>query len=150
MFGKYAAERRHRLGKGRPETFDFLGFTHYCATSRDGKFIVKRKTQRKRKIRKVKELRIEARRRTHSPVAQQHEWLSAVLRGHFAYYGLPSNMRSMVGFAYEVRRLWLRLLARRSQRGMTWDRFNRLMKAFPLPVPTATPSTSAKSTLAMG
>lgn len=52
MFGKYAAERRHRLGKGRPETFDFLGFTHYCATSRDGKFIVKRKTQRKRKIRR--------------------------------------------------------------------------------------------------
>ena len=110
MFGKYAAERRHRLGKGRPETFDFLGFTHYCATSRDGKFIVKRKTQRKRKIRKLKELRIEARRRMHSPVAKQHEWLSAVLRGHFAYYGLPSNMRSMVGFAYEVRRLWLRVV----------------------------------------
>ena len=123
MFGKYAAERRQRLGKGRPETFDFLGFTHYCATSRDGKFIVKRQTQRKRKIRKLKELRIEARRRMHSPVAKQHEWLSAVLRGHFAYYGLPSNMRSMVGFAYEVRRLWLRVLARRSQRGMTWDRF---------------------------
>lgn len=103
MFGKYAAERRHRIGKGRPETFDFLGFTHYCATSRDGNFIVKRKTQRKRKIRKLKELRIEARRRMHSPVAKQHEWLSAVLRGHFAYYGLASNMRSMVGFAYEVR-----------------------------------------------
>ena len=108
MFRKYAAERRHRLGKGRPETFDFLGFTHYCATSREGKFIVKRKTQRKRKIRKLKELRIEPRRRMHSPVAQQHESLSAVLRGYFAYYGLPSNMRSMVGFAYEVRRLWLR------------------------------------------
>jgi RNA-directed DNA polymerase len=82
MFGKYAAERRLRIGKGRPETFDFLGFTHYCAISRDGKFIVKRKTQRKRKIRKLKELRIEARRRMHSPVAKQHEWLSAVLRGH--------------------------------------------------------------------
>ncbi len=63
MFGKYAAERRHRIGKGRPETFDFLGFTHYCATSRDGNFIVKRKTQRKRKIRKLKELRIEAKQR---------------------------------------------------------------------------------------
>ena len=150
MFGKYAAERRHRIGKGRPETFDFLGFTHYCATSRDGNFIVKRKTQRKRKIRKLKELRIEARRRMHSPVAKQHEWLSAVLRGHFAYYGLASNMRSMVGFAYEVRRLWLRVLARRSQRGMTWDRFNRLMKAFPLPMPTTTRSTSAKSALATG
>jgi group II intron reverse transcriptase/maturase len=150
MFGKYAAERRLRIGKGRPETFDFLGFTHYCATSRDGKFIVKRKTQRKRKIRKLKELRIEARRRMHSPVATQHEWLSAVLRGHFAYYGLPSNMRSMVAFAYEVRRLWLRALARRSQRGMTWDRFNRLMKIFPLPMPTVTRSPSAKSALATG
>jgi hypothetical protein len=63
------------------------------------------------------------------------------LRGHFAYYGLPSNMRSMVGFAYEVRR---------SQRGMTWDRFNRLMKVFPLPTPTATRSTSTKSALATG
>jgi hypothetical protein len=150
MFGKYAAERRLRIGKGRPETFDFLGFTHYCATSRDGQFIVKRKTQRKRKIRKLKELRIEARRRMHSPVATQHEWLSAVLRGHFAYYGLPSNMRSMVAFAYEVRRLWLRALARRSQRGMTWDRFNRLMKIFPLPMPTVTRSPSAKSALATG
>ena len=119
--------------KGGPETFDFLGFTHYCATSRDGNFIVKRKTQRKRKIRKLKELRIEARRRMHSPVAKQHEWLSAVLRGHFAYYGLASNMRSMVGFAYEVRQLCGSVvLARRSQRGMTWDRSNRLMKAFPV------------------
>jgi hypothetical protein len=150
MFGKYAAERRQRLGQGRPETFDFLGFTHYCATSRDGKFIVKRKTQRKRTIRKLKELRIEAKRPMHSPVAKQHEWLSAVLRAHFAYYGLPSNMRSMVSFAYEVRRLWLRALARRSQRGMTWGRFNRLMKAYPLPMPTVTRSASAKSALAMG
>ena len=107
MFGKYAAERRLRIGKGRPATFDFLGFTHYCAIRRDGKFIVKRKTQRKRKIRQLKELRIEVRRRMQSPVAKQHEWLSAALRGHFAYYGLPSNMRSMVGFAFEVRRLWL-------------------------------------------
>ena len=72
------------------------------------------------------------------------------LIGALAYYGLPSNMRSMVGFAYEVRRLWLRALARRSQRGMTWDRFNRLMKVFPLPMPTATRSTSAKSALATG
>jgi retron-type reverse transcriptase len=73
MFGKYAAERRLRIGKGRLETFDFLGFTHYCATRRDRKFIVKRKTQRKRKTRKLKELRIEARRRMHSPV--QRLWL---------------------------------------------------------------------------
>jgi hypothetical protein len=108
LFGKFAAERCQRAGLRRPATFDFLGFTHYCASSRDGRFVVKRKTQRKRMIRKLNELRIEARDRMHHPVAEQHEWLSAVLRGHFAYYGLPSNMRSMGSFAYEVRRLWQR------------------------------------------
>jgi RNA-directed DNA polymerase len=74
----------------------------------------------------------------HRPVADQHEWLSAVLRGDFICYGLPSKMRSMVSFAYEVRRLRLRALARRSQRGMTWDRSNRQLKALPLRVPTIT------------
>jgi group II intron reverse transcriptase/maturase len=150
MFGKYAAERRRRIGKGRPETFDFLGFTHYCAPSREGRFVVKRKTQRKRKIRKLHELRVEARRRMHQPIAKQHEWLSAVLRGHFAYFGLSSNMRSMVGFAYEVRRLWQRALARRSQRGMTWDRFNRLLRAFPLPRPAITRAWNERSMPATG
>jgi RNA-directed DNA polymerase len=136
MFGKFAAERRVRQGQRRPETFDFLGFTHYCARSRDGRFVVKRKTQRKRVIRKLKELRVEAKRRMHRPIAEQREWLSAVLRGHFAYYGLPSNMRTMASFAYQVRRLWHQALARRSQRGMTWERFNRMLRVFPLPMPT--------------
>jgi RNA-directed DNA polymerase len=138
LFGKFAAERCRRVGLRRPETFDFLGLTHYCASSRDGRFVIKRKTQRKRMIRKLNELRIEAKQRMHRPVAEQHEWLSAVLRGHFAYYGLPSNMRSLGSFAYEVRRLWQRALARRSQRGMTWDRFNRMLRVFPLPLPTIT------------
>jgi RNA-directed DNA polymerase len=146
MFGKYAAERRRRIGMGRPETFDFLGFTHYCATSRDGRFVVKRKTQRKWKIRKLHELRVEARRRMHHPIAKQHKGLSTVPCGHFAYFGLSSNVRSMVGFAYEVRRLWQRALARRSQRSMTWDRFNRLLRAFPLPTPSITRAWNAKST----
>lgn len=138
LFGKFAAERCRRIGRRRPETFDFLGFTHFCARSREGRFVVKRKTQRKRKLRKLKELRMEARRRMHRPVVEQHEWLSAVLRGHYGYYGLPSNMRSMAGFALEVRRLWHRALARRSQRGMTWERFNRLLQVFALPTPTIT------------
>jgi len=139
MFGKFAAKQRARQGMRRPETFDFLGFTHYCATSRDGRFVVKRKTQRKRMIRKLKELRIEARRRMHCPVSEQQEWLSAVLRGHFVYYGLPSNIRSMASFALEVRKLWYRVLTRRSQNhGMTWARFNRLLAIFPLPRPTIT------------
>jgi RNA-directed DNA polymerase len=139
MFGKFAAKERARQDLRRPETFDFLGFTHYCATSRDGRFVVKRKTQRKRMMRKLKELRIEARRRMHYPVTEQHKWLSAVLRGHFAYYGLPSNMRPMASFALEVRKLWYRVLTRRSQNhGMSWARFNRLLTIFPLPRPTIT------------
>ena len=90
-------------------------------------------------IRKLKELRIEARRRMHRPVAEHHEWLSAVLRGHFAYYGLPSNMRSMASFVFEVRKLWYRVLTRRSQNhGMAWARFNRLLAIFSLPTPTIT------------
>ena len=139
MFGKFAAKERARQSLQRPETFDLLGFTHYCAMSRDGRFVVKRKTQRKRMIRKLKELRLEARRRMHCPVSEQQEWLSAVLRGHFVYYGLPSNIRSMASFALEVRKLWYRVLTRRSQNhGMTWARFNRLLAILPLPRPTIT------------
>jgi RNA-directed DNA polymerase len=75
----------------------------------------------------------------HCAVSEQHEWLSAVLRGHFAYYGLPSNIRSMASFALEVRKLWYRVLTRRSQNhSMTWARFNRLLAIFPLPRPTIT------------
>jgi group II intron reverse transcriptase/maturase len=138
LFGKYASERRAQRGLGRPETFDFLGFTHYCARSRDGRFVVKRKTQRKRRLRKLKELREEAWRRMHTSVAEQHKWLSSVLRGHFAYFGLPGNTRALAAFVFEVRKHWHRVLARRSQRGMTWDRFNRMLTRFPLPTPTIT------------
>ena len=83
-------------------------------------------------------------------VAKQHEWLSAVLRGHFAYYGLPSNMRSMVGFAYEVRRLWLRAVGPAQSARHDMGPVQPLDEVFPLPMPTATHSTSAKSALATG
>jgi hypothetical protein len=83
---------------------------HYSAQSRDGQFVVKRKTQRKRRLRKLKELRQEAWRRMHTSVAEQHKWLSAVLRGHFAYFGLPGNSRSLSAFLFEVRKHWRRVL----------------------------------------
>ena len=135
-FGRYAAERRKRRGMRRPETFDFLGFTHYCSMNKKGRFFVMRKTSRARMIRKLKELRIEARRRMHWPLKKQQRWLSAVLRGHYAYYGLLGNSRALSDFAYEVRKLWFRALSRRSQKSaMTWERFNRLLKVFPLPTP---------------
>jgi len=137
MFGRFAAERRAERGLGRPETFDFLGFTHHCDRTLNGRFIVRRKTQRKRMIRKLKEMRLEMRRRMHIPVTDQWHWLSAVLRGHYAYYGLSGNYRAMKRFLQEVEQIWQRSLARRSQKArMFAPRFLKLLRRLPLPGPT--------------
>ena len=142
-FGRFAVERRASRGERRPETFDFLGFTHCCGRTKDGRFIIRRKTQRKRMTRKLKELRIEARRRMHWLIGEQQRWLAAVLRGHYAYYGIPTNARSLSNFAYEVQKLWFKVLRRRSQKShMTWSRFNDLLKIFPLPQPRLSRSLS--------
>ena len=132
-FGRLSTERREARGDRRPETFAFLGFTHYCARSRDGRFVVKRRTDHKRLTRKLHTVRAEQRRRMHAPLPDQHRRLCSVLRGHYRYYGLPSNWHAMDGFYDEVRRGWFRALRRRSQRHLTWDRFNRWLDRFPLP-----------------
>jgi RNA-directed DNA polymerase len=138
-FGRMPATRRARKGERRPETFDFLGFTHYCGWTRDGRFLVKRKTQGTRVARKLKEMREKARQRMHAPVAKQHKWLCSVLRGHYAYYGLPCNYRSMSAFYQEVQRLWYRALRRRDRkRSLSRHRFNELLMRFPLPRPRIT------------
>ena len=137
-FGKLASMLRKQCGTARCETFNFLGFTHYCARSRDGGFVVKRRTDRRRLARKLKELRTEAWRRMHAPVGIQREWLASVLRGHYAYYGLPSNWHRLDTFYDEVRRLWYRGLNRRSQRGLSWRRYYELLHRFPLPTPRIT------------
>ena len=137
-FGRLPALDRKRRGVRRPETFAFLGFTHYCGWTRDGRFVVKRKTLGRRLTRKLKSLREDARRRMHTPVADQHRWLSQVLRGHYVYYGLPSNFRALNAFYQEVRRLWFRTLRRRSQRRMTWAKFSALLQQYPLPTPRIT------------
>lgn len=135
-FGRFAEASRRKKGQGRPETFAFLGFTHYGGKTRDGWYAVKVKTEGKRLTRKLKALRLEVRRRRHAPVALQREWLASVLRGHYAYYGLPGNYRALNGFYYQVGRMWFRSLRRRSQRSrLTWDRFNRMREVFPLPLP---------------
>jgi RNA-directed DNA polymerase len=90
-FGNLASELREQRGDGHCETFNFLGFTHYRAKSLDGRFVVKRRTDRRRLVKKLKELRAEAWRRMHAPVGVQRDWLASVLRGHYAYYGLPRN-----------------------------------------------------------
>jgi group II intron reverse transcriptase/maturase len=132
-FGRLSTEQRKARGDRRPETFAFLGFTHYCARSRDGRFVVKRRTDRKRLTRKLHTVRTAQRRRMHTPLSAQHRWLCGVLRGHYRYYGLPSNFQALDGFYREVCRGWFRALRRRSQRRLTWGRFNQWLDRFPLP-----------------
>ena len=139
-FGRLPALARRQRGERRPETFAFLGFTHYCGWTRDGRFIVKHKTQSKRLSRKLSALRQEAKRLMHTPLAEQHRWYASVLRGHYGYFGLPHNWRSLNGFLQEVRRIWFDCLRRRSQknRHMGWDWFEALTACLPLPRPRIT------------
>ena len=137
-FGKLVSELRRKRGAERCETFKFLGFTHYCAWSRDRRFVVMRRTDHKRLTRKLKELRVEAQRRMHTPIVTQHQWLCSVLRGHFAYFGLPSNFDRINAFYRETCRLWYRALNRRSQRRFSWECFRRLLERLPLPTPLIT------------
>jgi RNA-directed DNA polymerase len=135
-FGRFAAQRRAEAGLRRPETFNFLGFTHYCGVTRSGKFMVKRKTQATRMARKLKELRPELKRRWHAKVPEQHAWLSQVLRGHYRYYGLIYNANALSQFYQLVKRMWFKALQRRSQKSrMNWKQFDRLQTVLPLPRP---------------
>jgi group II intron reverse transcriptase/maturase len=117
-FGRFAAERRKRRGKGKPETFNFLGFTHACDKRRvDGRFIVLRQTMAKRMQAKLQDLKKTLRRCMHRPISEVGKWLGQVLTGHYRYYGVPRNYRSLDLFRDRLRRLWHRTLNRRSQKG---------------------------------
>jgi RNA-directed DNA polymerase len=134
-FGRFAAHNRKRQGKGKPETFDFLGFTHICGMTRKGKFIVLRVTIAKRLRAKLQELKSELKRRLHWPVPVVGKWLRAVLLGHYRYFGLPCNSRKIGAFRYHLYHLWLKMLRRRSQRHrLSWVRMERLIKRW-LPQP---------------
>jgi group II intron reverse transcriptase/maturase len=134
-FGRRAAVNRERRGDGKPETFDFLGFTHVCDRDRKGRFIVLRQTMRKRMCAKRKELKEQLRRRMHQPIPVMGQWLRSVLLGHYRYYGVPRNMRKLKAFCYQVYWLWFRTLRRRSQRHrLTRERMFRLAKRW-LPKP---------------
>jgi RNA-directed DNA polymerase len=115
-----------------------LGFTHYCGRTRYGRFVVKRKTHSKRLTTKLNALRQEAKRRMHTPVSDQHRWLCQVLRGHYAYYGLPSNFRCLMGFLHWTRGVWFNALRRRNQRRLNWETFGALLAHFSLPLPRIT------------
>jgi hypothetical protein len=116
-FGRFAAERRERRGQGKPETFNFLGFTHACDKTRKGRFTVLRRTMAQRMRAKLRSLKEELRRRLHVPVRDVGRWLGQVLTGHYRYYGVPRNYAMLDSFRQEVRYLWHRALNRRSQRG---------------------------------
>jgi len=133
-FGRFAAERRKRRGEGKPETFNFLGFTHICGRSHGtGYFTVYRKTIGKRMAAKLKEIRRELERRRHASIVETREWLKTVVRGYFQYHALPDNQQRMRQFRGDVLRGWLRQLRRRSPRShWTWERFlERLGNAIP-------------------
>lgn len=134
-FGRFAEANRRRRGERRPETFDFLGFTHYCGKSREGRFRLVQKTQRKRMMRRLKELRQEMWRRMHEPVRDQQKWLRSVLVGHYAYFGIPGNSSGIAAYLDEVQQAWCATLRRRGQRpNLPWERFNAVLrKVFPLP-----------------
>jgi hypothetical protein len=130
------AEIGETVRRLHPETFNFLGFTHYCSKTRNGKFVVKRKTQAKRLVRKLKAIREDMLDRMHTPVREQHRWLRQVLRGHYQYYGVIFNYRALRMFKDCVVRLWRKTLGKRSQKGrVTWASYNRLLTTFPLPEP---------------
>lgn len=124
-------------GKG-PGGFDLLGFTHYWARSQQGRWVVRRKTARDRFTRTLRRLWCWCRDNRHLPLAEQHEQLCKKLKGHDEYYGLVGNARALWKLRHELRRMWRYWLNRRSQRArMTWERFARLCRRFPLPRPTA-------------
>jgi RNA-directed DNA polymerase len=134
-FGCYAAERRANRGLGKPETFQFLGFTHLCAKTQAGAFRVRRVTIKKRMSAKLRELKSEMRRRAHLPIPVQGRWLASVLAGHFRYFAVPGNINALGAFRNAVIRLWMRTLRRRSQRHrMTWARMTLITRRW---LPTA-------------
>jgi group II intron reverse transcriptase/maturase len=126
-FGRHAAARRAQRGLGKPETFNFLGFTFVCGKSRRGRFLIKRKTRRDRMRAKLGEIKKEMRRRMHQPIPEQGKWLRQVVSGFFAYHAVPTNGRALMAFRYHVTDLWRRSLRRRSQKDhTTWARVTTL------------------------
>jgi RNA-directed DNA polymerase len=126
-FGRHAVAKREERGIGKPETFDFLGFTFICGKSRRGSFLVNRKTRRDRMKEKLNEVKGELRRRMHQPIPEQGKWLEQVVTGFFGHHAVPTNYRALAVFRLHIAHLWRRVLRRRSQKdGSTWDRIEKL------------------------
>jgi group II intron reverse transcriptase/maturase len=134
-FGRFADQNRRARGDGKPETFNFLGFTHSCSKTRKGQFTVLRQTMRQRWRAKLQAVKTELRRRLHAPIPEQGVYLRSVLTGHARYYGVPRNGPHLYVFRHALGRLWRRSLMRRSQTTfIPWARMNRLCRRW-LPFP---------------
>jgi RNA-directed DNA polymerase len=134
-FGRFAARNRKARGLGKPETFNFLGFTFICGRSKRGKFQIRRKSRSDRMRAKLQAVKQGLRQRMHQPVAQQGKWLRQVVTGYFNYHAVPTNSRALSAFRFFVIELWKRALRRRSQTGdMTWKTLTRLATDW-LPTP---------------
>jgi len=135
-FGRYAIERRNQRGEGKPETFNFLGFTHICGSShKTGYFTVHRRTIGKRMAAKLKDVRAKLRTRMHVVPGTTGKWLAQVVRGYFQYHAVPGNWARLRAFRNDVLRMWYHTLRRRSQRSrLTWERFREGLGAMLPPV----------------
>ena len=139
-FGRYAEEQAKRQGK-KPATFDFLGFTHICARSRRGKFTVHVRTMKKRLRRGLLAIAEWCQENRHKPVDEQQTTLNAKLRGHYQYYGRPTNYQCIRQFYWTVRRLWRKWLNRRTRgKWLTWERYTHILGHHPLLLPWITHS----------
>jgi hypothetical protein len=150
-FGRHAAAGRARRGLGKPETFTFLGFTFVCGKSRRGRFLVERKTRRDRMRAKLRELKVEMRRRRHQPIPEQGKWLRQVVTGFFAYHAVRTNCRSLGAFRYHVTNLWRRTLRPTQPKGSDDvgagdEARRRLAPATARPPPLAEPALRRSST----
>lgn len=135
-FGRFASENRKKRGQGKPDTFNFLGFTHYCSESRNGKFRVKRKTSRKKFNKKCREIRQRVKEMRTQSIKNVVFKLNQILVGYYHYYGITDNIESLSAFRYEVGKSLFKWLNRRSQkRSYTWDQFNQVMREHPLATP---------------
>ena len=132
-FGRFAEENRRNRGVGKPESFDFLGFTHRCARRRsDGGFTVQRVTIKKRMRQKLREIKVELRKRMHQPVYQTGRWLRSVINGYLNYHSVPGNRIAMNAFRADLCKAWVKTLRRRSQKGkaQAWCRYRKLIETW--------------------
>lgn len=139
-FGRFADRNRRQRGEGKPETFDFLGFTHCCSRTRQGWFLILRMTIKKRMRATLKVIRAKLRSMMHCPIPVVGKWLGSVVRGYFNYFAVPGNIYRLTSFRKEICRTWRRMLHRRSQRHrLSWKRFSQLEKRYIPPYRTLHP-----------